>query len=358
MMFGFASFWLSLAITRILFYFSDYFLEGTYLNHVFYGDLSLASEMENLLTFYGYISWLIGMTFFFFAFELVTKRTRYLLTIVNFISIILTFVFILSPDFARNFIYIFVIVDAIVLILMLIWFSTKSRQEFQSVSSIMLIGFILFGLGFVFESEMIKEMNIISLSIPSILVIIGALISISPTLINPEIISRSKINWVVFMIFGFVLLSFAFYVLFYIQIPVFLSTVLWISVAFQIVLIIYAAIRVIRILKPPVILKKKDFEKKESSEDFLKMFIKPERISEEEVTFHKEQKICLVCKGKLSREIYLCANCDALYCTKCSNALSDLENACWVCETAIDESKPVSLYERKGEKVSDKGKKK
>jgi len=41
----------------------------------------------------------------------------------------------------------------------------------------------------------------------------------------------------------------------------------------------------------------------------------------------------------------VCPECDALYCIKCSNALSDLENACWVCETPFDESRPIQLHE-------------
>jgi hypothetical protein len=224
----------------------------------------------------------------------------------------------------------------------------------------MLIGFILFGLGFVLESEMIKELNLISPSVPSIFIIIGALISISPTIVDPELISRTKFHWLVFIIFGFVLLSFGLLALFYVQLPPFLSISLGISIVFDVVLIVYAANRIVRTLKPPIVLKKKllDGERKDDSDDFLKMFIKPKRITEEEVTYHKEQKICLVCKGRVSREIFLCPSCDVLYCIKCSNALSELENACWACETAIDDTKPVKLYDRKREKVSDKGKKK
>ena len=72
-------------------------------------------------------------------------------------------------------------------------------------------------------------------------------------------------------------------------------------------------------------------------------FTRPVDLTEEEITFHKEQKICLVCKGKISRLNYVCPGCDALYCAKCSEVLSSLENACWVCETPFDETKPVKL---------------
>ena len=82
----------------------------------------------------------------------------------------------------------------------------------------------------------------------------------------------------------------------------------------------------------------------------LRTFVKPERITEEEVTFHKEKKICLVCKTQVSRIMYSCPECTALYCAKCSNALSNVENACWVCSTPFNESKPSRPYEKeKGE---------
>ncbi|MFX1338925.1 MAG: hypothetical protein ACFFDK_09975 [Promethearchaeota archaeon] len=73
---------------------------------------------------------------------------------------------------------------------------------------------------------------------------------------------------------------------------------------------------------------------------------RPEKITEEEVSISKEKKICLVCKGKVSRAVYICPKCDALYCNNCSQALSNLENACWVCNTPFDESKPVKPYKK------------
>ena len=80
------------------------------------------------------------------------------------------------------------------------------------------------------------------------------------------------------------------------------------------------------------------------------MFAKPQKVTEEEVSISKEKKICLVCKGKLARyNIFLCPECNTFYCSKCAHALSDLENACWVCEVPFDESKPVRLPEKKEE---------
>ncbi len=76
---------------------------------------------------------------------------------------------------------------------------------------------------------------------------------------------------------------------------------------------------------------------------------KPSQITEQEVSFYREQKICLVCKGTVSRLNYICPKCSALYCIKCSETLSELENMCWVCQTPFDESKPVKPYKKEEE---------
>ena len=72
---------------------------------------------------------------------------------------------------------------------------------------------------------------------------------------------------------------------------------------------------------------------------------KREDITEEEVSISKEKKICLVCKGRVSKfEVFLC-DCDAFYCHKCAKALIDMENVCWACGEQIDKSKPTKAYE-------------
>ena len=76
-------------------------------------------------------------------------------------------------------------------------------------------------------------------------------------------------------------------------------------------------------------------------ESLFRLIKRPDNITEEEVTFHREKKICLACKEPVSRLNYLCPKCDALYCIKCSEELSRLENMCWVCNEPFDETKPV-----------------
>ncbi|MFX1569233.1 MAG: B-box zinc finger protein [Promethearchaeota archaeon] len=89
-------------------------------------------------------------------------------------------------------------------------------------------------------------------------------------------------------------------------------------------------------------------EKKEKKEEvkiedsLFRLTKRPDNITEEEVTYYKEQKICLVCKGHVGGfNNYICTGCDVLYCEKCARALSNLDNVCWVCDEPIDKSKPV-----------------
>ncbi|MFX1568775.1 MAG: hypothetical protein ACFFCV_10470 [Promethearchaeota archaeon] len=77
--------------------------------------------------------------------------------------------------------------------------------------------------------------------------------------------------------------------------------------------------------------------------------LKPGEISEEEVTFFREQKICLVCRGDVKGFNYICTKCDALYCENCARNLTRLENACWVCNTPFDKTKPSKPYTRETE---------
>jgi len=104
----------------------------------------------------------------------------------------------------------------------------------------------------------------------------------------------------------------------------------------------YVALREEQI-EPKKILPKKEIKVEQS---LFRLSKRPDYISDEEITYYKEQEICLVCKGKVDRHSYICPKCRALYCEKCALALINLENACWVCNTAIDESKPVKLYKK------------
>ena len=77
-----------------------------------------------------------------------------------------------------------------------------------------------------------------------------------------------------------------------------------------------------------------------------------QKITAEEVTYFKEKKICLVCKGNIEGfNNYICPKCEVLYCENCARTLIDLENTCWVCDIPMDESKPSKPFKRKEDEL-------
>ncbi|MHA2397287.1 MAG: hypothetical protein ACXADU_00160 [Promethearchaeota archaeon] len=90
--------------------------------------------------------------------------------------------------------------------------------------------------------------------------------------------------------------------------------------------------------------RKKDIKVEES---LFRLYERPDHITEEEISYYKEKKICLVCKGSLSRLNYICPKCSTLYCNNCSEQLSELENMCWICDEPFDETKPVRPHKKK-----------
>jgi len=74
------------------------------------------------------------------------------------------------------------------------------------------------------------------------------------------------------------------------------------------------------IITPKYIQPEKEVKIKDSL--FRLSEIKPGEISEEDVTFFREQKICLVCKGEVKGYNYICSKCDALYCENCAKTLT------------------------------------
>ena len=80
--------------------------------------------------------------------------------------------------------------------------------------------------------------------------------------------------------------------------------------------------------------------------DLFRISKRPDQITEEEISISKEKKICLVCKGNISGINYICTECGAFYCMKCSQAISNLENECWACNSPIDKSKPSKPFKK------------
>ncbi len=72
-----------------------------------------------------------------------------------------------------------------------------------------------------------------------------------------------------------------------------------------------------------------------------------ELLSDEDVVFSKEKHTCLVHKGPIKGYAYICPNCDAYYCPKCTDAVIEIENICWSCGKPLEPSKPSKSIEAK-----------
>ena len=340
-MYGFACSLFCFGIERILVFFTDFQFEGNYVNSIFYGYVD-----DNALFFdtWQNIIRLIGFTFIILTFEISFKKTRYLLTIIDFLLII-TFItlILITPFFIALYNLIFIVSDmglyatGIIIYLFMRW----SRLEFKAIAGLLSLGMILLVAGTIISSYSVKISNLLPLVAGPILFMIGCFITILPTLVNQKIFSRTLTYWLIIMIF---ITSFQLWAIltniFLGEVPIGFIISLIIS-GIYILIFDYLVLKDIR----TAISSEKKMESVETPYDVLGIFIKPKKVTEEEVTISKEKKICIVCKGKIGRtNIYLCPDCDTFYCLKCANTLITLENACWVCNAPIDPSKPVNQY--------------
>ncbi|MFX1358700.1 MAG: hypothetical protein ACFE8T_00015 [Promethearchaeota archaeon] len=286
LMYGFACFWLSIAVVRAFFYFSDYILEGTYTGDLNVIILSFDITSYILLYFYLYL-----------------------------------------------FIYIFISIISVNLLF--IWFSIRSKKEFQAISSVVTIGFTVVLIGWAFETIAIKELNLISPILPPIFVIVGTIIAILPLILNLEFFSKALANWLVLISIIFILVFLGLTV--FTNLPLFIisQVIIWISTFVLVLVIIYIISYLVKRGRAPETSLE---DKKSEIKDFIRIFTKPLDFSMKEIKFYRDRGLCLVCKNEISGLTYVCPNCDAWYCIKCSKALTELENVCWGC------GKPINLF--------------
>ncbi|MFX1392216.1 MAG: hypothetical protein ACFFAH_01460 [Promethearchaeota archaeon] len=337
LMYGFSCIFFGCAAYRIIFYLAEFLIQGTFRDYAFYGNYQNLDVSINLLFVYAMISLGTGISLFIFFFELSVKRTKFVLSIISFSILIIVIIYPLL--LIEEIIRIIVLMIFVILFVIIILYLTKwSIPEFKAISSLFLFGLTLIVLGIGTSYSGIR----LNIPLPSfvgpVLVMIGTIITVLPTFINPKIFSQALPFWIIIgilcisltMIFGLISLFYG--------APRHLSIafLLFISI---LVFVLYKAIKMTKVQS----VKADILKNTESHSKLLSIFTKPQKITEEEVSVSKEKKICLVCKGKLSRTIYICPECMAFYCKKCSTALADLENACWVCELPFDESKPIKL---------------
>ncbi len=159
-------------------------------SYVFFGRLS-------------YISFGIGGMFFVLAFEIIIKRTKFILSTIFLIIIIIAAI---SRDFdvTRDIFNYLLILTLVFFVPLVLYLYTKwSHLEFKAVSSFILFGFILFMISLILAERAHKRLNYFPLIMSPLLLILGCSIMLLPIIINPKIISRALTYWIIFAVLTF-----------------------------------------------------------------------------------------------------------------------------------------------------------
>ncbi len=322
---------------------------GLAFNQFFWLLSKILLSLGTLFDIIAILNFAISMSIFFFIFDKTMKKTKYIPFFINLLLIPLIIVSFIKPLYFDNrfFVYVDYIFNATAFCLALLWFSIKSGEEFKVISIFLLTGAIVYIIGAILSSIFIKQLVSITPLISYSFLIAGAILFVTPVFLKPKEKSHVKIILILCTLIYIISLFIALYIvsLFFILYQVnFLFLISILVVIFGASLIIIHFLLSIYKFKTPSERVESD-EEKDKRKDILSIFSRPETITEEEISISKEKKICLVCKKRLSRDIFLCPNCYALYCKHCSDALSNRENTCWVCNTPIDPLKPVKIQE-------------
>ncbi len=313
-------------------------LEGYPVDHSFRGNLELEniSLLSEWLYRGSWITWHTSGAIFIHAVEKIQDKKIPVGPIIGIIGI---FFAIFLPTFEM-----FLIIGSIPFLFMALYelhvlftLMKWAKKELKAATSFVFLGTILISnpLMFTIPNTMMAG------AMPSIVLplslITGAILNLAPTIVNPKFFLRSTSYWYAFLagVIGYFMFMLVFEI---ISSPEYAINTF--------ILLIYISVECAFFLKS--VLKEEGASTKKSV-DVTGIFTRPETITEEEVSISKEKKVCLVCKGKLggfNKYIFMCPDCNAFYCEKCSKALSNLENTCWACYAPINPSKPSKPLEQ------------
>jgi hypothetical protein len=330
--FGFSNFFIFSGFIRLFMFIADYFIIGNYINHSYYGVLSNTTPNWSVILLIGSSFMIMIFLGFFFFFEKVFHKTKYILTFINIIFLIIHLTF--NTLFIDQ---LMLAINSLIMSFVLIYITEKSKTNFQIVSVYVAIGLVLIYLGVILYFDEIRELSIFFPAFPAFIMILGSVVAISPALMNPIFFSKKYFNWALMVVVN-------------ISITIFCIFLAVVYNAFQLlsIIIIYVTFTVYPIIK---ISKRTKLSRKPETEAkaLLGVFVRPQKVTEEEISISKEKRICLVCKNKLKSQMFMCGTCGAYYCINCSDFLSNEENSCWVCSAPIDENKPTKLDDKEAE---------
>ena len=325
---------LGLAVNRVFFYLSEFYVPGEIENYIFMGDYSQVEFFYELLLRISWISYATGFLFYMYFMENVVIKSKYIFPLLQSLMIIVMIV----SDFAtaKEFNTYAFGFSALISFLIAFRIIQLTSVEYKGLASIHLLGALFGGVGMVISSMDVKVLNTVPLIIAPIIYMIGIIIYSIPAYYEFNRVEQVLKLWIFAGILFMFATGFLIIILFLYEIEYFVRIAI-ISITPIAWIIFYLIIRNIQYSK--------NASANQNLPDILKMFSKPKKVTEEEVSVSKEKKICLVCKGKIQgfNLAFICSECDTLYCESCARTLSNIENACWVCEQAFDSKKPVRL---------------
>ncbi len=233
---GFCCFFIGVAISRIFLYISVFFLEGSYINHSFFGNFNQGSLLYVQFTNFGHISWLIGMLGFYILFEIGMKKTYFIFTLINLIFLVIVIIFI-------DLFWIISGLNILFLFFLFAKYSSTAEIETQNMSSFAFIGLLLCWMGYVIEMILVRDFNLFSNLYPMLLYLMGASITLS----------KIKIIEPLYVISIFLVLPMLF-ALFNYQIPIYILIGLVLVISLFYSMVIYSFTRIIKYLKAQDIL--------------------------------------------------------------------------------------------------------
>ncbi len=345
LMYGFGCLVICLSFTWIFFCLGDFYINGHFKGDQFYGDYNNHTSLYELFVRIGYIFTSLEFLLFFYAFERVIKAKIYPFTIINTIL----FIAIVISPFSTAQMFTNVIAAGVntCFFTYFVLKTTKWAQlEFKAVSAIIFLAFAVMLWVSLLSGAIVKTINVFPIILNPILFIIGALLGIIPLIIDPKYFLEAKKYWI---IIGFMLLS--------LSVIIILILFLWgiilfaLMGIFMVILFVFVLFSIIKSVRSPTVLKVE-----EKKQNLLATFTRSRRATEEEISISKEKKTCLVCKNKVKNfRVFIC-ECGAFYCDTCAHALIGLENQCWACEKALDESVPMNVPEKKEVQITNEDK--
>ncbi len=351
---AYAWIWVFITIYLILLYLSFFYIEGYYIGYIYRGNFDNPSLIYMWLVKCRIISFFAGLIFYFYTYEKIFNKRIHLATFGNILIIILI---IISPYelVIYQFYPLMLIITTLYLFHSYFTLMKWSQSELRAATSFIILGSLFLGISMYYMSPARMQLGDTPILIFPTLLIFGTFLCMAPTVFKPKFFSRNIKYWYLFSIL--LISAPAILTVYYVTISDLIVIETFIG---GVVLVIFFTIESVIFIR---FIKREEILFFEGDTGVRGIFTKPEKVTEEEVSISKEKKICLVCKGRIARfNIYICPECDVLYCENCARTLSDSENICWVCETPFDESKPSIPFKTEEEaidlEISEKSQKK